>query len=58
MSVFKWYVQWLWKNWWIQSRKKLEILAVFDMIVDMISNNKLEQIVTELYICGHKLRVS
>ena len=58
MSVFKWYVQWLWKYWWIQSRKKLEILAVFDMIVDMISNNKLEPIATELYICGHKLRVS
>ena len=58
MSVFKWYVQWLWKYWWIKSRKKNKILIVFDMIEDMISNNKLEPIVIELSICGHKVGIS
>ena len=58
MSVFKWYVQWLWKYWWIKSMKNNKILIVFDMIEDMISNNKLEPIVIELFICGHKVGIS
>ena len=39
--------------------KKRKILLVFDdMIVDMISNNKLNPIVTELFIRGRKLNIS
>ena len=39
--------------------KKLKILTVFDdMIADMISNNKLDPIVTELFIRGRKLNIS
>ena len=39
--------------------KKREILIVFDdMIADMISNNKLNPIVTELFIRGRKLNIS
>ena len=40
-------------------RKKRNILIVFDdMIADMISNNKLNPIVTELFITGRKLNIS
>ena len=39
--------------------KKREILLVFrDMIVDMLNNNKLNPIVTELFIRGKKLNIS
>ena len=39
--------------------KKSTILTVFDdMIADMISNNKLNPIVTELFIRGRKLNIS
>ena len=39
--------------------KKRKILKVFDdMIADMISNNKLNPIVTELFIRGRKLNIS
>ena len=39
--------------------KKRKILIVFDdMIADMISNNKLNPIVTELFITGRKLNIS
>ena len=39
--------------------KKREILIIFDdMIADMISNNKLNLIVTELFIRGRKLNIS
>ena len=39
--------------------KKLKILIVFDdMTADMISNNKLNPIVTELFIRGRKLNIS
>ena len=39
--------------------KKRKILIVFhDMIADMISNNKLNPIVTELFIRGGKLNIS
>ena len=39
--------------------KKRKILIVFDdMIADMISNNKLNPIVTELFIRGRKLNIS
>ena len=39
--------------------KKRKILIVFDdMIVDMINNNKLNPIVTELFIRGRKLNIS
>ena len=39
--------------------KKRKILIVFDdMIADMISNNKLNTIVTELFIRGRKLNIS
>ena len=41
------------------SVKKRNILIVFDdMIADMISNNKLNPIVTELFIRGRKLNIS
>ena len=39
--------------------KKLKILIVFDdMIADMLSNKKLNPIVTELFIRGRKLNIS
>ena len=39
--------------------KKPKILTVFDdMIADMINNNKLNPIVTELFIRGIKLNIS
>ena len=39
--------------------KKRKILIVFDnMIADMISNNRLNPIVTELFIRGRKLNIS
>ena len=39
--------------------KKRKILLVFDdMIADMINNNKLNPIVTELFIRGRKLNIS
>ena len=39
--------------------KKQKILIVFDdMIVDMLSNKKLNPIVTELFIRGRKLYIS
>ena len=39
--------------------KKRKILIVFDdMIADMINNNKLKPIVTELFIRGRKLNIS
>ena len=39
--------------------KKRKILMVFDdMIADMINNNKLNRIVTELFIRGRKLNIS
>ena len=39
--------------------KKRKILIVFDdMIVDLLSNKKLNPIVTELFIRGRKLNIS
>ena len=39
--------------------KKRKVLIIFDdMITDMISNNKLNPIVTELFIRGRKLNIS
>ena len=39
--------------------KKRKILIVFDdMIVNMLSNKKLNRIVTELFIGGRKLNIS
>ena len=39
--------------------KKRKVLIIFDdMIADMISNNKLNPIVTELFIRGRKLNIS
>ena len=39
--------------------KKRKVLMIFDdMIPDMISNNKLNPIVTELFIQGRKLNIS
>ena len=39
--------------------KKRKVLIVFDdMIADMINNNKLNSIVTELFIRGEKLNIS
>ena len=39
--------------------KKCKILIVFDdMIADMINNNKLNPVVTELFIRGGKLNIS
>ena len=38
--------------------KKRKVLIIFDdMIVDMINNNKLNPIVTELFITGRKLNI-
>ena len=40
-------------------RKIRKVLIVFDnMIADMINNNKLNPIVTELFIRGRKLNIS
>ena len=40
-------------------RKKRKALIVFDdMIADMINNNKLNPVVTELFIRGRKLNIS
>ena len=39
--------------------KKRKVLIIFDdMITDMINNNKLNPIVTELFIRGRKLNIS
>ena len=38
--------------------KKRKILIVFDMIADMINDNKLNPIVTELFIRGRKFNIS
>ena len=39
--------------------KKRKILIIFDdMITDMINNNKLNPVVTELFIRGRKLNIS
>ena len=39
--------------------EKRQVLIIFDdMIADMISNNKLNPIVTELFIRGRKLNIS
>ena len=39
--------------------KKRKILIVFDdVIIDMLSNEKLNPIVTQLYIRGRKLKIS
>ena len=39
--------------------KKRKVLIIFDdMIADMINNNKLNPIVTELFIRGRKLNIS
>ena len=39
--------------------KKRKVLIIFDdMIADMINNNKLNPIVTELFISGRKLNIS
>ena len=39
--------------------KKRKVLIVFDdMIADMINNNTLNSIVTELFITGRKLNIS
>ena len=35
-----------------------KLLIVFDMIADMLSNRKLNPIVTELFIRGRKLNIS
>ena len=37
--------------------KKHKILIVFDMIADMLSNKKLNPIVTELFIRGRQLKI-
>ena len=40
-------------------KKKRKVLIIFyDMIADMINNNKLNPIVTELFIRGRKLNIS
>ena len=38
--------------------KKRKILIVFDMIAEMINDNKLDPIVTELFIRGRKINIS
>ena len=38
--------------------KKQKILILFDMTADMLSNKKLNPIVTELFIRGRKLNIS
>ena len=47
------------KYWRIQSRKKRKVLIVFDdVIAGMISNKKLNPIVTELFTRDRKRKVS
>ena len=38
--------------------KKNKILIVFDMIIDMIHNKKLDSILTQLFVRGRKLNIS
>ena len=38
--------------------KKNKILIVFDMIIDMIHNKKLDSILTQLFVRGGKLNIS
>ena len=41
------------------TRKKCKVLIVFDdVIADMVSNKKLNAVVTELFIRGKKLNIS
>ena len=40
-----------------KSNKKCEILIIFDHMTDMLSNKKLNSIVTELFIRGRKLNI-
>ena len=54
--ITKWYEWYLQKYWRIQS-KKGKILNEFDMIVDMLTNKKLNPIITELFIRGRKLNI-
>ena len=57
--IFKWYGWYLEKYWRIQSKKKQKVLLEFDhMIADMLSNKKLNPIVTELFISERKLNIS
>ena len=43
----------------IQKKKKRKTLSVFnDVIPDMLSNKKLNPVVTELFIRGRKLKIS
>ena len=38
--------------------KKNKILIVFEMIIDMIHNKKLDSILTQLFVRGRKLNIS
>ena len=40
------------------AKKRKELIVFDDMIADMINNNKLNTIVTELFIRGRKLNIS
>ena len=54
-----WYARCLWKYWRIRSRKKRKVLIVSDMMTaDLISNKKLNPVVTELFIWRRKLNIS
>ena len=57
--LYKWYAVCLLKYWRVNPSKQCNVLIVFDdIIVDIISNKKLSQIVTELFIRGRKLIIS
>ena len=40
------------------NKKRKTLVAFYDMIADMLSNKKLYQIVTELFITGRNLKIS
>ena len=40
------------------NKKRKTLVAFYDMIADMLSNKKLYQIVTELFIRGRNLKIS
>ena len=57
--ILEWYGWYLWKHWWIQSKyKALNIDCIDYIIVDMLSNKKVNLIVTDLFIRGRKQNIS
>ena len=58
--IFKWYARYKSKNVeeYNPGRKCSVLIAFNDMIADIISNKKLDQVVTEVFIRGRKVNIS